>query len=1253
MNKKIFLGSSILYKRPISKTNTSYNSNVPNSTTNKKILNINFNEEEQFSNNKIISSVRSDVNRVKNENLYSNFNNFKKLNINYPQCYSSRFSVNNNLGKNSQKKSINNINNNSLFFHEKKNNNKIFQNYNNSTCNISLNQHFYNIDYNNYSASNSNINRNDIEPKIEKTKNIECYKYIKTNQNKDNKNKFINKPNIQKYSNFYVNTLTNSVPVYFNKGINNSKDYLDNYSDSIYLSNIIPKKKKKISKINLIKVNSKKKYLNTSKNMSKLNNFTNYIKDLSYRKYINNNNIIHKTKSSSINSFKYKKKIITYNSFIKRKDQNDLFSITMQKKENNNGINQYSFMNNSHQNNTNIHYDIKNNKKHEKINKDNNSFILNKIDLLNHKKKINLNKINNLNDTRKQNNNNKLDLNSHTTKHININRRINYYLNQKLINKENDFNYSTDKNLANCSLPLIKSSFNNFNLIISKNKKNMKKNIISKNNTLNNDSIEKYMNNSIIKLNSTFSNNNRFISSKKENYSVESNDKFNTNKTNKNIENGITGYEKKKINILNNNNKIKINFNQISNENTNKAKKSIFLSREQKEMSNLKKCFIKHFSTESSNNNTSVNDISLQEKKNTKNKINYNFKQKTKKIKNDSSNENSLINNSLSELINKFRQTKNKINKNNKLNDKKTITKKSILNKQYNYIINQPNGLINVNVNNNNYEKINKNKEQLEQKKNNDNLEISSDISNNKYQNEYIEQSIKLSEYITNYYMKNNSYPKTNLNFYRIGRIIGQGGFAKVNLGLNVLSGRVVAIKSFNKTIKSKNGDNLNMNKILYEINLMRKLNHPNITKILETFEDEQFYFIIMEYINGGNLFSYVKKRRKLSEKTAKFLFKQIIFGIKHIHSQLIVHRDIKLENILIDLNNNVKICDFGIGIILSTENEELHSHCGTPMYIAPEIILSNKEKGYKGFPVDIWSAGIALYIMLSGKLPFNLDEDLDDIEGYNNNAKEKNVKLKDEIINKEPKYIENISDEARNLLKGLLNKDPTKRLTCDQILNHPWLSDISNKNHLFSKAEKDLLTKTYIDYRKSKPGDIIENFTLSNLYYDKKNPDNEYNNIESKSSLLAPFNSLNDEYFMNYNDDKVKIHKIDNFDDFNNKKIHIEMDLINFSNKAKEFNFQYELNNNKEVDNGVLINSKSVAYSSSSSLSNPTTYRNFEFGYNYNGIDYLNEEKLEGILNQMELMGYNREYVIKSIKNNYLNHPATVFFLLMQYENI
>ena len=155
----------------------------------------------------------------------------------------------------------------------------------------------------------------------------------------------------------------------------------------------------------------------------------------------------------------------------------------------------------------------------------------------------------------------------------------------------------------------------------------------------------------------------------------------------------------------------------------------------------------------------------------------------------------------------------------------------------------------------------------------------------------------------------------------------------------------------------------------------------------------------------------------------------------------------------------------------------------------------------------------------------------------------------------------------------------------------------------------------------------------------------------------MTPFNSLNYDFF-NLSNENLNIKKKDEFDDFYNKKLFIEKDLLAYSNKAKELNNQYEINNNKDVDNGVLINTKSMAASSSSSFSNPNTFRNnndknTQFEYNYRGIDYINKEKLERILTQMNSMGYEKDYVIKSVKNNYLNHASTVFFLLMHYENI
>ena len=748
--------------------------------------------------------------------------------------------------------------------------------------------------------------------------------------------------------------------------------------------------------------------------------------------------------------------------------------------------------------------------------------------------------------------------------------------------------------------------------------------------------------------------------------------------------------------IYNNSNsrkKLNNNINFINN------KINRIISQSQQEILQIKKNIKKHFTSNNSPNKI-LNYKIISSKKLKSN--NHNEKKKNNNIfflfNNDYSNKNSKNklknkNNNYNRRGRKYKGLRNqeKIKKNSKIKSKSTeklnmqFQIKSLKNE---LIINDGNNDNNKD-NLNNISKINNNKikscgkldmhnnKEEEIKKTNNNETIKKNI--------YMEDSLKLSNYIKDYYKKNKEYPSTNIDFYKYGRLIGQGAFGKVNLGLNVLTGRVVAIKSFNKkNLNSPNNEN--MKKIIYETNLMKKLNHPNITKILEMFEDEKYILIIMEYINGGNLFSFVKKRRKLTEKISKILFKQIILGIKHIHSQNIVHRDVKLENILIDLNNTIKICDFGIGRILSSPDELIHDQCGTPMYMAPEILSCSKEKGYKGFPVDIWSAGIALYIMLSGALPFSVKNENDSfLDGNNNNNKRKNIALKKAIINNVPKRIEKISDNARDLLHGLLNKDPEKRMTCDEILNHPWLNneEINNKNskhHLFTKAEMIMLSKTYIDYRKANMEELQENFTISNLKRDKDINNND-KNVTTKSFILTPYNSL-----ICGDDDSIEeIEKyIDSeFDDFNNTNINLENELISFNNRVKEFNMLYELNNNNEVDNGMLINTKinSVAsWSIANGIINDSVVKtesvfcveeggnkddnNDEFdnrcekkviiqNKQIKSQEISDKENDNKILNKIEDIGYDKKYVKKCLENNILCHATSIYFLLKNYDKI
>lgn len=162
--------------------------------------------------------------------------------------------------------------------------------------------------------------------------------------------------------------------------------------------------------------------------------------------------------------------------------------------------------------------------------------------------------------------------------------------------------------------------------------------------------------------------------------------------------------------------------------------------------------------------------------------------------------------------------------------------------------------------------------------------------------------------------------------------------------------------------------DESSLKKVRQEYNILKRTRHPNIVRLYESFDTESHIVYVMEVCGGGDLLTYVRRRRKLKEDYAKFLFGQIIKGLQYVHSKGVLHRDIKLDNILLTSEGDVKICDFGVSKLVQNKNHTQTEQCGTPAYIAPEVF---RGKGYKGFQSDIWSAGVVLYAMLYGTVPF------------------------------------------------------------------------------------------------------------------------------------------------------------------------------------------------------------------------------------------------------------------------------------------
>jgi len=259
---------------------------------------------------------------------------------------------------------------------------------------------------------------------------------------------------------------------------------------------------------------------------------------------------------------------------------------------------------------------------------------------------------------------------------------------------------------------------------------------------------------------------------------------------------------------------------------------------------------------------------------------------------------------------------------------------------------------------------------------------------------------------------------------FDVGKELGRGGFSIVKEGTDKTNGEKVAIKF----IEKKYVDQEELKLLGREIDIMKKVQHRNVLRLIEIFETDNQLALVMELVNGGELFYKIVDKGSYSEREARDIIRQLVEGVDYLHSKGIAHRDLKPENLLCSENNEgvvIKIADFGLSKAFSN-GSVLDTHCGTPDYAAPEVL---RMEGSYDKSVDLWSMGVITYVVLCGFPPF-----------YGKTQ----ANLFEKILNADYDFPDpewtNISEEAKDFIKHLLVLDIEKRYTTKQCLDHPWL---------------------------------------------------------------------------------------------------------------------------------------------------------------------------------------------------------------------
>ncbi|XP_008311413.3 hormonally up-regulated neu tumor-associated kinase [Cynoglossus semilaevis] len=288
------------------------------------------------------------------------------------------------------------------------------------------------------------------------------------------------------------------------------------------------------------------------------------------------------------------------------------------------------------------------------------------------------------------------------------------------------------------------------------------------------------------------------------------------------------------------------------------------------------------------------------------------------------------------------------------------------------------------------------------------------------------------------------SFPHSKrVGSYLVGKMINKGSFAKVMEGLHIGTGEKVAIKVIDK--KKARQDSYVVKNMKREPRIHQMVRHPNIVLLLETLETENSYYMAMELCAGGDLMDRICDKRRLEEKQVRRYTRQILSAVEHLHKHGIVHRDLKIENFLLDEHNNIKVVDFGLSNTLKAESlslDLLSTQCGSPAYAAPEL-LAHRKYGPK---VDVWSIGVSTFAMLTGTLPFT-------VEPFNIKQ------LHQKMVNREIGSIPgDVSKGAVSFVLSLLEPDPIKRPSVRAAMEEKWISEGFAKKPLQTLTHKNRL---------------------------------------------------------------------------------------------------------------------------------------------------------------------------------------------------